>query len=450
MAGIGLHLRRLMSQRTLASFTVLAYYGFALAAGPWLASLATLSGLLLFAPASGLVETQTLIRIIVYAFCASSILAAPWVVLSVRYASDQIYARRLKRIPAGVHACLAAAAFSSAVGMPLIAGPLVAAGWSAMDVLALSLLAAALAAAWVLFGAMAYVRWVRSTTFVVGIGAFITVVLSGGLLRIAGHTGALWGYAVGWLVMAGGLYLVWRVRCPWEPKWDNRVFRLFRFWTLIAAAWTLFQLGLWIDKIFFWMHRDRVLLDRYDQFAFLSVLSLLPALAYFLIQMETSFVAAYRTYLARLHRATWRGIQTAERQMRHVLWQGLRRMGELQLLTTMLAVAQADDLTRAIGAGPESASLLRWLLLGAAGQVLLMAVIVLLLYFERRWEAFWTAAAFCSLNLLLSAWSLHWPVEFFGLGYALAANLSWALGAALLHARTREITYLLFADQPLD
>ncbi len=459
MAGVGFELRRLLRRRTFAAFGISFLYGAALAAGPWLLTVLTMVCLQIWVkPLLGLDAYVLFGNTVMYAFCGSLILSAPWVMLSTRFAADQIFLHRRERIPAGVHLSMT---WTAAFGLTVL---LVLASWTSWrdpqgHALAYrttaGVLLLCLSLVWVVLGTISYVRWYRWVVVSFLASGACSLLAAVGLSRSLGALGALIGYTLGFVLLLGCLYALWRRRYT-GPAWEPDVIKMFSRWWMIAGVGLFYQLGVWADKLTLWMLCGEPLgqtpmrvLPRYDVLTFLAYLSVVPMLSYFLIIMETQFFSRYREYLTRVRRGRLDTVRESEDRLRDGMFHGLRRMAEYQAVITLCLMLAAEPIMGWFNLWDWPVGLFRILLLAAGCQVLLLTVILLMLYFELRREAFVIAALFAGLNIALTAWSVAWPAEWLGAGYLIAVAVSTLVATAWLAQRMRRITFLIFSRQPI-
>jgi len=309
---------------------------------------------------------------------------------------------------------------------------------------------------WIVLGTVSYARWYRWVTGSFVLSGVLSLAGSWMLGRSMGPAGALGGYVLGFVVLLGCLYGLWRWRFGAGPAWDKHVFEAFRQWGPIAGVGLFYQLGVWADKIVLWTLRGHPIgrtplraLPEYDILTFLAYLSIVPALSYFLIVVETEFFARYRTYLSSVRRGTLLTVWDSEGHLRQALRRGLWRMAEYQAVTTLCLALAAEPILTWLNLSAWSAELFRVLLVAAGFQVLLLTVVLFLLYFELRWEACWVSVLFCVGNFVCTAAVAHGALPWLGMGYAVATGLAFLVGVVWLELKMRRVTFLLFARQPV-
>ncbi len=458
MAGVGIRLQRVLRQDTLFAYGACAFYGSAIASGPWITIVAALAALLAaLALNRAWSDSRPLFAAIIYASCFSSIASAPCVIVSVRQAADAIWRRRLAHIPPALStALLGSVLCTAAVGGACLV-------WIRQDeiantpiLLGVFVVSLIFAAVWVLFGTLSYVQWMRPIAVVVIAG--VGIALLGGMLGyyLSGSFGALLGFALGWLLMGMGLYVIWRARCPRGAVWDLNAIKGYSDLGVIAAVGLFYQLGLWADKIVVWAVAGEPvngvglrLAWPYEALTLAASFSVLPGLAFFIVSLETRFVQRYRRYLTRIHRGTFDAICDAHQALLASMFAGLSRLLEYQGVATLLALFLAEPLMRACGLDPLWKDSFRWLLIAAFGHVCVLAMVTFLLYFERRWEALCVTVCFSMLGFALTIITGLYSGVDSGIGPAIAAFVSAVVGFCLLRWRSGQSTYLIFTRQPI-
>jgi uncharacterized membrane protein len=254
-------------------------------------------------------------------------------------------------------------------------------------------------------------------------------------------------------VLAARIEREFPARGPAEPLEFARVAR--RYWPL-GLAGVLYNAAIATDRIVFWLSSEgrRVaswfLASPYDTPVFLAYLSVVPALAIFLVRAETDFYETYRAYYGAVNKhGTLRQVLEAKTRMAGCLRDSLRRVLVVQAPLTLALIVLAPWYAGALGLDRLQTGMLRALLVGAVLHVLTLFGSIVLLYFDRRAAAAEIAGVFLLANLLLTVASLWAGPRFYGQGYPLAAlcGTSWAYYR--LEQTLRDLEFLTFASQPM-
>ena len=97
-------------------------------------------------------------------------------------------------------------------------------------------------------------------------------------------------------------------------------------------------------------------------------------------------------------------------------------MFELQFFVELLCVTFLGNFLQMIGFDREMLIIFRYLCIGYCFYVLVKSLVILLLYFDDRAGALTLSALFAASSILLSALTLFFGVETYGLGFLGAGN----------------------------
>ena len=304
MAGIGFQLRKLARQDTISSILAAAGHAAMIAAGPWLFTIVALASITI--ATDRIAGTATLANfrgIVIYAFAISLVCSAPVVIVATRLAGDVLWSKR----PEAMRALMLAA--FNVVLLPTLLGvwlAVVVFQLTLIDALTLAAMSGVVAMIWVAITFCGAVRDYRgvSTAF---IGGLLIALLTCVALALLGFDaiGMAWGFTAG--LMAVLLGLTSRVFATFphgvaDPMEGVRAlmngFR--RYWVIALGAF-VGTIGIWIDKIVFWFSGVGEVLGNglrhaplYDSTMFIASLILVPALASFIVKLETGFFERYQ------------------------------------------------------------------------------------------------------------------------------------------------------------
>jgi uncharacterized membrane protein len=289
------------------------------------------------------------------------------------------------------------------------------------------------------------------------IGSVASLVAALGLGRIAGSVGYVGGFALGQAAIFFALSARIEREFPGEaPDEERRLLRAFRRYPDLAWAGVLYNLAIAIDRIIFWGSPvgRRVTSwffgSLYDTPLFLAYISTVPALAIFLVRVETDFYDAYRAYYgAVIKQGTLRQILAAKAAMAASLRESLRRLLLVQTPVTVLLLVGTPWIAGVVGLERGQFGVFRAALVGAALHVFALFVTIVLFYFDRRRLGLEVAAVFLVSNAGLTLATLALGPRAYGFGYALAALITCAWAYYRLEQTFDDLEYLTFAAQPL-
>ncbi|MBN1241305.1 MAG: exopolysaccharide Pel transporter PelG [Spirochaetales bacterium] len=437
MAGIGFELRRVIGTRGVSRSLGAALSGVMVVAGPWLTTILAISASRAIFARGGSHWAPQFQAAVVYAYAVSLALFAGPQHLFTRIVADLIWegkqregARWLVRFTS--FATLASACLGI-VAMALL--PVSVPGaWAYRS--AWAFLFAAINALWMVMLFVSLLRRYLQVALVFAVGMAAAVALAALAPSSWGPAGPVLGYAVGHALAAAGLLALSLAAFPPAPApkaWRTIGAYLGKRGALVLSG-AFYYLGHWADKFAFWITRGTpvegtpfALYERYDLSVYLAGLVLVPGLVYFTVWTETGVASSIRRFLRIIGHGAVDGISEARARLRGEVFGELAILVLFQLLFTAAAAAW---LLRSPG---EAATVAIVALAGATLQLVLMASINVLYYFELQGRALAAAAAFLVLNaLVFPPLAESFRALSPGLGYLVSAAFASLLALLLL------------------
>jgi uncharacterized membrane protein len=299
-----------------------------------------------------------------------------------------------------------------------------------------ALLFAAINALWMVMLFVSLLRRYLQVALVFALGMGVSVALAALAPAAWGPAGPVLGYAAGHALAALGLLALSLSAYPpvYSPKPGSTLGAYLRKRGALVLSGAFYYLGHWADKFAFWATRGSVvegtpfvLYERYDLPVYLAGLALVPGLVYFTVWTETGIASSIRRFLRIVGRGAVDSISEARDRLRGEVFGELKALVLFQLLFSAAAVAW---LLR----NPDRGTTVAVIALGGALlQLVLMALINALYYFELQNSALASAAVFLSLNaLVFPPLAQALPGLPPGLGYLVSAGSACLLAAALL------------------
>jgi polysaccharide biosynthesis protein PelG len=423
--------------------------GVAVTSGPWLLTTAVLVLMRISAVTAGIVGVTDTERIVTVVYAVVIVLSAPIDIVLTRYAADRVYERQQDRIAtplcAVLAACLVGFAAVGAVAMRICDVPLELA-------LPGTLLATIVGGQWLLLSAAAGLSSPGIILRAFAAGAPVSVVSWIALSQpgVLGPPGYLYGFATGQLVTL--VLLLWGTLRA-LPEHEDRtasILPAFRDYWLLAAAAFAFHAGLWADKLIVLLLTDEQYASQYAAQAALAWLSVVPACAYLFVKVETVFHRRFRAFYGALHAgASLPELELRATELRVEVGNALRGTAAVQLCVTLVCLMVAPAVVARLGLSDEGGALtISWLLAGAGLQVMALAAILLLYYFDFRVEAFAAALTQVTANAVLTLVVGAPSSVALGAGYAIACALTCAVAIPLLGLRLGSLLARTFQSQP--
>ncbi|MDO9711753.1 exopolysaccharide Pel transporter PelG [Paracraurococcus lichenis] len=451
MAGIGFPLRRLAQQDTLSGGLRAYLHAGIISSGPWLLTVLALGGIELFGRSLLAPEmVQRFSQVVIYNFAFSLVLSGPIVLVITRRLADHIHARDISEAPGMFIGALAVIlAVQTALGLPFYG--LVAALPLAERVLALIGLQL-VGGIWLAAAFMSALKSFDSITAAFALGLATGIVGAVALTPDFGVAGMLAGFNAGlalvffWLAARIFAEYPHPVARPFAFLGDLR-----RYWEF-ALVGLLYNAAIWVDKWIMWFAPGRSVVTggmpsnpAYDGAMFLAYLTIVPSMALFLLAIETRFFETYlRFYRSIRNHATAAEIRRDHRAILRDLGQGLCSLAVLQAAVCYLAILVAPGLIGLARGGVEMVFIFRFGALGAACHMLLLAVMVVIAYFDFRSTMLAVAVMFFALNAGLTLGTLWLDLGYHGYGYFIAALLSLLFAYSATATRLVRLPYMTF------
>lgn len=444
MAGIGFQLERLARDGGVGGIASAAVYGTVVSSGPWLLTVGAV--LLLQRWTGGMTVIQT---ILIYAFSASAVIAAPLSIISVRMASDRLFAADRDAVPG-----VLLAAISLAVVPALLAGNIMF-GMIGAQPATVTFLATAIV---VLLAQVSIAAPFLTATkrhqpiligYLAGVGGATLIIrlfdLHDPTALLASIAG---GLAVALLLLTATICAEFPASPTWPANWSKDVRRL----TPVGFAGLASALAAWIDKWLLWWSPASVgtigglrLNSINDQSSFLGLLTIIPGLALMLIVSETRLETSFSNLMARCTGTSKLArIEEGRRDVARTILRDLRLLVLVQAVLAGICWVLAPEIVRLIGFDARGIFAFRLTVVGVIFHVVTIYATTVLSYYDLfgRILAIWTTFVAVSAVATLASWDLGFAS--FGYGYLAGALAAASLALALLADATIHLTYLLF------
>ena len=456
MAGIGFQLRRL-SNSSHYTGQIGAYASAAIiSAGPWMISILSLM-LLTWLLHHVLPKEQDQIRLFsasvthVYAFAL--VLTGPLQILLTRYTADQYSLKTPERVfPSFRGGLVVAVIVSSLVGGGFFIGLVPDVPWQFQ-----ASAAALLVYVSCIFVASVYLSVLREyqrIVFAFFVGYGTGVIAAWYLARQYGITGAMIGLLIGHFILFAMLAGHLRHEIG---KGSGSMFAFLgaaRKLPDLLLCGLFYNLGIWIDKfLFWWMSHSSVQVSGrlyaapdYDLAIYLSLLSIVPGMAVFILQVETSFAEKFQAYFDKVnHGSSLSEIVEAKSQIIISLQEGFQRLLKVQGVTTALLVIGAAAIGSIFHVSFVQTGIFRITLFGGFLLMAFLAMQTVLFYFNDRRGALLCSFVFLVANGTLSALTVWQNEAWYGFGFVVASGVGLLMAATRVNTRLQELEYHTFA-----
>jgi len=453
VAGIGFALRKLAREDSLWSIFESQVHGVVVVAGPWFFTVLSMAlPVLVFDSDSSQTTTNAFVTLLLYIFSFSLTLTSPIVITLTRHVSDSIHQKQTEEV--------AVSFIGSLLLAFLLMAPVVAVGMHYIDLPLESRMYALLAYAmitinWIAAPMISAIRQFRLLTAAYAAGTFVfwLHVRTSPANPDVAHL--LIGFDLGMCITNA---IICGLILQNFPGVSGRLFGLLRsfirYWDL-ALSGLLYAGGIWVDKWLMWSAPERVEMQggltafpTYDTVAFIAYITTVPALAVFIIKSETSFQQTCQNFYRAIHdHADIHRLRQAKDVLINVLVTAGRDVGILQVFLTILSLLVPTLIMDVIGSPHVGVFMFRFCALGAAFQLGVMLISIVLFYFDSRRTVLLINLVFIISNFAFTSFSLHMGFAWYGFGYFLASLLTFSVAYILVILSLRDLLYLAFVRQ---
>ncbi len=455
MAGIGFQLKRLANRDTITSLVSAGGHAAVIAAGPWLFTILSLAGIgITTERLVGLANLAEFRVLIIYAFSASLVLAAPVTIVATRLVADALWLKQPSRVGALLLATLVATLVVVGLGTLGLVAFFRPPAATALALVAGSTLVGLI---WVVLSFCGAVRDYNGVTLSFMVGLLVSMGASIGSALLGGGPVAMtWGFFAGLAVTFFGL--ISRVLATFSAPVRDPLAGLqalaggFRDYWRLALGALAGTAGVWIDKWLMWFSEAGEVLQTglrhaplYDSAMFIASLGIIPALAAFVIRLETDFFERYQRYYATIGgHGTYGQIEDARRRLHVHTLENLALVTVAQIGVSAVLVLLAPVIIDALGLQFRQISILRFGALGAVFQFIFIACSAMLLFFDRRRTYLRVQVLFLVSVAGLTLATLSAGEEYFGVGYFGACILTAFVAYRLADITFADLNYLTF------
>jgi uncharacterized membrane protein len=215
----------------------------------------------------------------------------------------------------------------------------------------------------------------------------------------------------------------------------------------------LLNFSIWIDKFLFWYNpstSEEVIgflrySPIYDYPIFLAYLSIAPAMAMFLLRIETDFAFAYDKYFSAAREGgTLKELYMYANDMIDAARVGLSEILRIQLLVVFIIVLFSKPIFNVFKIPIVYIPLFIVDLIGTTLQALFMSILTVLFYLDKRKEVLILVASLFVLNFSLTILSQILGPFFYGYGFTVAYFLVSIGGLYVVNKSLKRIHYETF------
>lgn len=362
MAGIGFELKKLFKKEGIISTVFAGLYATVVTVGPTIMVILALNLMYFLLPYVNVAyhDREVLSSTILYVFIFSLIISSPLNIILSRYMADKIYLEEYDSIlPALDTGNLILALMVALTGIPFGAAMYFVGKLPLHYVLVSYLFYAGLVFSFYYMTFITLLKEYRKITYSFLFSLFIGILFSCAAVfwwNFSVVDGILDGLAVSFNLIAVLLMARLRRNFRNHNKTSREVLQYFKKFRMLFVSNAFYTLGLYSHNFVFWFFSSyRVTVANvfvsapvYDVVTYLAMLSNISVLVIFVVNVETKFHTAYKTYCESIIGASGKDILQAKSKMIEVLRRELLYIVQLQMIVNIcvfvLIIAFAADL----------------------------------------------------------------------------------------------------------
>ncbi len=457
MAGIGFELERSLDKKSLLSYLKVYGYSSMLSAGAWMVSIIAiiLVGYISIASSKGFKDTIEFQLIVTYAFMfSSSFLLSAFLQLPLtRFIADRLYEKRNEEV---------LPAFFGAVTVSLVTGVVFLSFYVfylfpnkdiyfKILVIGVFLIVSLVWLANVLASSLKRYKTILASFFF----TYLIIVLLVFFFKSSEYF-LLFAFFTGNFFLFSVLTFLILKEFPSDRLVSFKLFNPKTFYWRLAAAGVFYNLGVWIDKIIFWLHpmtgyylsghlRASIV---YDLPIFLAYLAIIPSMAIFFYRLEVDFTKSFINFYSSITQGKPLFIIKKYKNLMNRDIRGIiREIMIIQMIINIFIYFSAEYIFDKFSIPRLYLDLFYILLVGATLQLCFMTMMALLFYIDKRIETLYLSILFFSLNAIFTYISINLGPEFFGYGYALSLLFSFIVSLFVVRYKFARIDYETFMLQ---
>lgn len=451
MAGIGFVLRKLVRQENLAGALCGYVFSSLITAGPWLFTIFALGSIAFWGASLTSLEEMSVFRlIIVYNFSISLVTSGPFTLIVTRYISDKVFANDVREIP-GVMLGSIGLLFAIQV-LPIIYFYFFLADLPPQIALAAFVNFFIISGIWLVSVFLSVLKDFTTITVTFAIGMLISTAASFYFGQNYPASGFLWGFNIG----LGVIFFALIAKTLAEYSYASHNFFGFadyfkKYWDLALCGF-FYNLAIWSHIWIMWLAPERQVLSNgfisypyYDTSMFLAFLTVIPAMAIFFVNIETSFYEKYQFFYGEIrNHATYDQIENNQKDILNTLFESSRNMVVFQGILSLVAIFLAPTLFDLLGINYLLLSIFRIGVLAAFFHILIMFLLIILFYFDFRKLSLGVAIILFITNSSFTYATMNMGFPFYGYGYFVATLVTFALTYRVTFHYLEKLIYQTF------
>lgn len=289
------------------------------------------------------------------------------------------------------------------------------------------------------------------------IGSAVSGLASYYLGDMYGLFGYLTGFATGQIVLAVFLSLFVFLEYNYADYFTLGMIGYFRRHAILALTGFLYYAGIWVDKFVFWLSNEGEHIQDffytnlyYDTALFLAYLTIVPAMAIFMVLIETTFYKKLSAYFIAIE--SKENYPMIERKIDDIfasLKHTVSTMLKVQAFITIFVWYFSDEILALVNFPAKISIIFKYGIIGAFFQSLFLILNIILLYFEAAKIVLFNYLLFFVTSMVFADFTSTMDIRYWGLGYVVSSFLVVLVSFRGINLRMQNINYNVFMSQPL-
>lgn len=456
MAGIGFELRKILKRDNLLSLLQAYSYAALISSGSWILSIV---GILIIGVMSYAIAVPSVIIVqfrvsVTYVIFLSLVFTGIFQLALTRFTADRLFQKQADTILPNFHAVsLTVTLLGGAIGLYLVVFL-----FPEQSVLYRLLLLAAfviMCNIWIATIFLSGMKQYEAIVWLYLLGYVITVAVALSL-RWAKLEGLMAGFVIGQAALLMGMMALILRNFASDRFISFESYQKKLLYPSLMVIGVLYNAAVWVDKVMFWYTEEtsQAIIGPlrgsviYDLPVFLAYLSIIPGMAIFLLRMETDFVEDYDAFYQAVR--TGNSLETIEKHRNGLVETvrlGIFEIIKIQAITTLLLIVTGEAILKWLGISTLYLPLLYIYIIAAGLQVVLLGILNVFFYLDKRGIVMWLCSAFVVLNMALTWLSLALGPAFYGYGFAVSVLIVVLAGCILLSRTLAILEYETFMLQ---
>lgn len=441
MAGIGFVLRKLARQDNLLGIFQAYLHSAMASTGPWLFTVLCLGTIVSISKKFVSYDTMLDFKIIIiYNFAFSLIVASPVYMVMTRYLADCIHK---KDVTSASGLLVGSLLILHTIQVPAVSYFYL--GYAELDdsmAYAAIINFMLISTIWVIAVFISALKDYKSITRAFGVGLGFSALAGGFFAQQFGAVGMLHGFSVGLALIITTILAKILMEYPYCYKHPFEFLPYFRKYWELAVGGLVYNMAVWSDKWIMWfspeaqmMPNKLVIYPNYDSAMFLAYLTIVPAMALFLFNIETNFFEQYiRFYRDIQDKVTYNKIKRNHFEILRSIFSSSKNFVIFQVSICTMTILMAPRIFQLLGINFLQMGIFRFGVLGVLFHVFTLFFMIILSYFDNRRAVLYMQALLFLTNTLFTFISMKLGFSYYGYGYFLSALVTFvALAIVTVH-----------------